>query len=192
MMATAKLRSQCHSTVNCKRYAMFSFTDKFISNRHFRTTALCAVVACMLLLCLHERVAPQGSFSHPADQQWTNSEVPKFFFASASEETQTTDDVPAPENDDLETQTQADQTSQVSSSRRSSRSLGSSLRQRSVAAKRMMLAKFFLAAIPIIALGYGCYKFFEEEGETAGDEDGRMVPDAEEEEPGNQEVRYIF
>nr|PUA86531.1 hypothetical protein TGBR9_357100 [Toxoplasma gondii TgCATBr9] len=120
-MATAKLRSQCHSTVNCKRYAMFSFTDKFISNRHFRTTALCAVVACMLLLCLHERVAPQGSFSHPADQQWTNSEVPKFFFASASEETQTTDDVPAPENDDLETQTQADQTSQVSSSRRSSR-----------------------------------------------------------------------
>ncbi|KYF40106.1 hypothetical protein TGARI_314570B, partial [Toxoplasma gondii ARI] len=66
-------------------------------------------------------------------------------------------------------------------------SLGSSLRQRSVAAKRMMLARFFLAAIPIIALGYGCYKFFEEEGETAGAEDGRMVPDAEEEESGNQE-----
>ncbi|KEP65929.1 UNVERIFIED_CONTAM: hypothetical protein HHA_314570 [Hammondia hammondi] len=130
-------------------------------------------------------VAFRGPFPHPAHPQWTNSGAPKFLFASATEQTQTLEYATEPENDDLETQAQSEQ---PPASRRRSRSLVSSLGQRSVTANRVMLARFLLAAIPIIALSYGCYKFFEEEDETAGDKREAPLDNEVEEESYNEKV----
>ncbi|ESS35242.1 putative transmembrane protein [Toxoplasma gondii VEG] len=165
-MAIVRLNSQCHLATDFAGCRMLSWTPKFVSNRRFRGITPCTVVVCMLLLLSPEApVAFRWPFHHPAHPQWTNSGVPQFLFASAAEQTQTPEHGTESETDGVDTQAQSEQPPAI---RRRTRSLGSSLRQRSVAAKRMMLARFFLAAIPIIALGYGCYKFFEEEGETAG------------------------